>query len=278
LAAVFYALEGAWMKRLSKEGVGPVFVAWATSAGIVPLLWLAAWREGVPQPSPGFWLPCLGAVATNAVALVLYFKALSTGELSLVYPLLSLTPAWMLLSAHAITGEFPSPVALTGVALVTAGCYGLGLDGGGPLSPFRRLARSAGAREALAAGILWSLSANFDRVAVQAYSRYAYPALHGLFLIVLLLPFAWKADRADFDRFAAPKRLAGVLVQTLLGTGVVLFQFAAVELTQATHVIAVKRAGMVLAAYFGYRFYGESLGPRKLAFSAVVLLGLALLA
>lgn len=276
--ALFYALEGAWAKRLARGGFEPVFLAWVTTLMITPVLWAAALRDGLPELQPGFWLPFAMSVGLNTAALPFYFRSLAAGELSVVFPLLALTPMWMLLTTHAITGEFPSPAGLAGVGLATAGCYGLRLDAGGALEPLKRLWAAEGSRLALATSVLWSFTANFDKAAVEASSRFFYPALHGTLLAVTLLPWALRAGPAGAERLRTLEGGLGAGLLGLFGIGIVLAQFAAIDLSQATYVIAVKRAGIVPGVLIGWKLFGEPHGAKRLGLSVAVAAGLALMA
>ncbi|MFH2203720.1 MAG: EamA family transporter [Elusimicrobiota bacterium] len=268
------ALEGAWVKHLSGRGFKPEFFAWCAASFTLPILWFSVSVEGWPAIQPAFYFPFAMAVLGNTVGLICFFRALSYGQLSLVYPLLALTPVWMLLSTEFITGEFPGRLGLWGILLSTAGCYALGLDRTGPLSPFRNLWGIPGSRWALITSVIWSFTANFDKAAVEASSAMFHPAAAGTALAVTLFAAAPRSCVDGLKRCAKWDDLWRVLVLTALVGVLVLTQFAAVDRAQATYVTAVKRGGLVVGVLLGWLLYKEPYGLRRLALSCVVLAGI----
>lgn len=276
ISAAAYALEGVWVKRL-RGSFRPEFLGWVAATFTLPVLFVGLLLQGWPEIKPGFWSALAMTIAGNTVGIICFFRALSLGELSVVYPLLALSPAWMLLSTKLITGEFPSGAGLAGVLLCTGGCYALGLDKGGPLSPLRKLWNDAGGRYALLTSVIWSVTANFDKKAVETSSSMFYPAAHGIGLSLTLYALRVRRCTEEFRRLAAWDGAWRVGVLALIISLLVVSQFFAVDLAQATYVIAVKRSGMVLAVLLGWLLYKEPCGPRRLALSLLVLAGLLLI-
>ncbi|MFH1724526.1 MAG: DMT family transporter [Elusimicrobiota bacterium] len=273
-----YALEGAWVKHLSSHGFKPGFLAWSAAFFILPVLWLLVLLQGLPEIKPEFYFPFAMTVVGNTAAIACYFRALSYGQLSMVYPLLALTPVWMLLSTELITGEFPGRLGLLGIFLSTAGCYALGVDRTGPLSPFRNLWGNPGSRWALITSALWSLTANFDKAAVEASSALFHPAAVGVALSITLFAVSPRECRDGFRRFATLGGFWRIMVLSLLVILLVVCQFTAFDLAQATYVTSVKRGGLIIGVLFGWLVYKEPYGPRRLLLSLFVLAGLLCLA
>jgi len=269
-----FALEGLWVKHLNGRGFKPGFLAWTAVTFSLPVLWTCVYLEGFPKVSAAFYFPCAMSILGNTAALLFYFRALSFGQLSMVFPLLSLTPAWMLLSTHLITGEFPSTLGLAGIGVSTAGCYALGLDKTGPLSPIRNIWNNPGSRWALLAGLTWSLTANFDKAAVEASSAMLQPAAAGTGLAVTLFGASAGECAAGLRRCATRDGAWRILILTLIVCVLVVSQFIAFDLAQASYVISVKQGGMVLGVLLGWLVYKEPCGLRRLLISCVVLAGL----
>lgn len=276
LCAAAYALEGVWVKRL-RGRFRPEFLGWVAATLTLPILMTALYIQGWPEIRPGFYFALAMTILGNTAGIICFFRAISMGELSVVYPLLALSPAWMLLSTRLITGEFPSRAGLAGVLLCTSGCYALGLDKSGLLSPFRNLWKDAGGRYALLTSVIWSVTANFDKRAVEASSAMFYPVCHGIGLSMSLYLLTVRNCKDEFRRLATWDGAWRIGVLALIISVLVVSQFFAVDKAQATYVIAVKRSGMVLAVLLGWLLYEEPYGPRRLALSVVVLAGLLLM-
>ena len=275
LCGICYALEGVWIKKL--KDFKPEFLAWCAATLTIPFFWAALWLQGWPKVTPKFYLPFIMCLAGNAAGLTCYFRAFSYGDLSLVFPLLALTPAWMLLTAKSITGQFPAGLGLAGVLMSTLGCYALGLDGGGLLSPFKNLWRNPGGRWALIASVIWSVSSNFDKRAIAASSATFHPASHAIVLSLILYAAFGRRCREDFKRLATFDGFWRIMVLAVLVSALTLSQYMSVARTQAAYVVAVKRGGMVLGVLMGWLILKEPFGGRRFVLSLVVLAGLLLL-
>lgn len=284
-AAVLWALQGAWTKRLTAR-VHPAVVTWALFGLALPALaaWLAV--RGLPAVAGSFW-PVLGANAVlYLVSFRLYVSALEVGDLGVVYPLLALTPVLAAPAEWLLLGDRVGPSGAAGVLLVAAGVYLLHHRAGrSPLAPFRALAEDPGARRMLAVAALWAVSGTVDRAAVLRSSPAFYGTAMSLLLGLGLLPAALRSGRGPEDGEAAGRegleaalrgRPGALAVQGLLFAGMFVVQMEALRLTLATHVLTVKRSGTLLAVLMGGALFREGGTGRRLAGTAVLLAGVAL--
>jgi drug/metabolite transporter (DMT)-like permease len=126
---------------------------------------------GFPPLGPGL-LPAVAAtVAINVVATILFYRALSTTDLSLCIPILAFTPVFLILTSFIILGEIPSLAGAAGIFLVAAGAFLLTQKSGhgqsaSLLTPFRTLRHEKGVRLMLLVAFLYSLSVNYDKEVV----------------------------------------------------------------------------------------------------------------
>jgi drug/metabolite transporter (DMT)-like permease len=129
------ALSAALRDVASKHAVrraSPLAVALGVAA--VPALLLGAIvlvtgaLTGQPiRPDHGFWTALLVSGGINAIATPLIVLALQRSDLSLVAPLTSLTPLFMLATGVVVLGEWPGPRGVAGVAIIVAGAWLLAL-------------------------------------------------------------------------------------------------------------------------------------------------------
>lgn len=315
-AAVFYALHGAWSKRVSGR-VGPLVGAWAFFTFALPFIAVYLWWEGIPAVDPSFWPILAVNVALNLVASYLFLSALRSGDLGVTYPLLALTPIFVIPVEFQLLGELPGAWGALGIAMVVIGIYLLNFSHrrAGLLAPFLALTRNPGARRSLAVAVLWSVSGTLDRMAVLASS----PGFYGIGLAgglaILFLPVIWFARRggpagsphpsvhstepdpsairpAGIEAAPSPLGMPGLMeryshllpggyamlvIHGMLFAFMFILQMEALELALASYVLSIKRTGAILAVVLGWLAFREgAFGPRLLG-TAVTLSGVTIL-
>lgn len=217
----------------------------------------------------------------DLVGFTLYVTALEAGELSLTYPLLALTPVFVIPVEWVLLGEHPGLEGAVGIFLVAGGVYLLVSPGEdrGLLAPVRALAREPGARLMLGVAALWAVSGTIDRVAILRSS----PAFYGTTLTACLtigfIPVALRSGRGG-----RPAGISGrvrsapweLVVQGLLFAGMFILQAEALRLTLAAYVLALKRSGTLLSVLAGAAFFGEKATGRRLAATLLLVAGVVL--
>ncbi|MEB3323053.1 MAG: EamA family transporter [Synechococcaceae cyanobacterium] len=244
------------------------------------LVALAATPVAVLLAPPPRWSQLLSSLAAtavvNGVAFWAYGRSLARGDLSLVLPLINLSPVVLLLSGWLLVGERPSPAAVLGVLLVVAGALqlGRGAAAAGPRGALG-LWHRPGVRPMLLVAVLWGIGAGIDKLGVLAGGTLAWVA--GLHLVVglplLSLALATGEGR-QLRAVEAPRHrwrwLLLVALLALTGTGL---QMEALRRTAVVHVIAIKRLSTLLGALVGVVWLGEPSGSLRLPGALLMLAG-----
>jgi uncharacterized membrane protein len=214
-------------------------------------------------------------------------RALAEGKLSVVYPLLSLTPLAIVVTEWSYYRMLPSRLGALGVVLMASGVYALHLESQtcGWFGPLRSLAQRP-SRYALAVAMLWSVSSVADKVATQASSPAMYIVLFNVLFALLYLPVALRARRRSATRegevpsSAAPsmRRLGMLLLLGALWGVMALLQMHAITLTNVSYVIAAKRSGALVAVLFGSLAFREGALASRLAGTLLMTAGVWCLA
>lgn len=303
-AAVTYALQGAWTKRLTGWATSAV-ATWAIFGFSFPLLAGYALLRGMPPVEGSFWWALAANTAIHLVAFRLYVAALRDGDLGVTYPLLAVTPALVVPVEWLLLGDTPAGRGVLGIGLVVAGVYLLQLEGDdrSALDPFRALARDAGARRMLVVAGLWAVTGTVDRVAVLGSSPSFYGATLSLALGLGFLPAAVRgggggasgdgrassgrdgdgggssgeADGASLGP-ALAARPGALAVQGVIFAAMFVAQMEALSLALAAYVLAIKRSGTLLAVFLGGAWFEEEATGRRAGATAVLLLGVFLVA
>lgn len=284
LTAVCTALRDVASKHATRRA-DPVVVALGVATVPALALGAIALAGGIAPPGDGFWLALLVSGSVNAVATPLIVVALKHSDLSLVAPVTSLTPLFMLATGALVLGELPGPSGMAGVAVIVAGAYLLSVSEvrAGPLAPFRALLRDRGARAMLVVAFLYAFSATYDKVGTTASSPMLWAAAIHLVTALALLPLAvWRVRRtrtlartAGGDTAARPANGAAVsifLAGALTAIGAAA-QMTALLLTLAAFVIAVKRTSTLFGVLFGHSLFREARVGERLLGAAVMLAG-----
>jgi len=217
----------------------------------------------------------------DLIGFTLYVTALDAGELSLTYPLLALTPVFVIPVEWVLLGQHPGLEGAAGILLVACGVYLLVSPGEdrGPLAPLRALAREPGARLMLGVAALWAVSGTIDRVAILRSSPAFYGSALTAALAVGFIPFALRSGRGGRPA-GLPGTLRsagwGLVVQGLLFAGMFILQAEALRLTLAAYVLTLKRSGTLLSVLAGAMFFGEKGTGRRLAATLLLLAGVVL--
>lgn len=215
------------------------------------------------QPWPAldrtFVLTLLADGGINTVAFWLYSRALQSGDLSLAAPIVNLTPLFMLVTSPLIVGERIQGDDLWGVVLISIGAYALNWTAQQQSfwTPLFALWRQPASRLMLIVAMLWSLTANLDKVGVQHSSPLLWVTCVFAFMGVAQLGLVQLAPQPP-DPLPLRQWPWGWLLLIGLFMGIaVASQMYALTLTNVVNVIALKRLSTLLGVGYGALFFGE---------------------
>lgn len=276
--ALTYALQGiiakAIFRRTALHESGLLFLSFLLA---IPLLAPLALSTPFPPPDRTFLLALTADILLNLIAFTAFYGAIRRTDLSIAMPLVALTPVYMLLTSWWILGEASTPAGWAGVFLAGSGCYLLGASGARtPLDPLRRIAGDPGARLAFLTGIIWSVTANLEKLAVLHSSPLWFPLLFQLGFCLAYLPVWLHLPRTD-RRPDTPAAWVWVTLHAAVGVAMAVTQMSVLQWTLAQYVIVIKRAGILLSVLAGIFWFGEIQGGLRLVASLVILAGVALI-
>src|SRR2546430_12978278 len=103
LTAVCESLKDVSGKK-SLRDADEYVVAWALGAFALPVLLPALLFSGVPVIGPDFWIVLIADGTLNALAALLYIKAIKYSDLSITVPLVTFTPLFLLITSPLTVG------------------------------------------------------------------------------------------------------------------------------------------------------------------------------
>jgi uncharacterized membrane protein len=204
-------------------------------------------------------------------------KAITLGDLSEVVPMLSFTPLFLLFTSPVIVGEFPHLIGFIGVILTVAGSYllNINLRTKSFLSPFQALWTNKGTRYMLIVAFMWSISANYDKVALKNSSVIQYTFFLNLFVQVGVTIITIQKKR-----FVLPKTKEGICNLFLVGALSALstiFHLIGVTLTLVTYIVALKRTSGMMSIILGHFVLKEPNIRERFLGAAIMFLGVVLI-
>ncbi len=262
-AAVMHA---AWNARLKagKDRLldAALLFAVAGAIGIVTALFTSA-----VKPEAWLWIGVTAALHLPYVYLLA--RAYELGELSHVYTIARGLPPLMItfLAAFAIS-EFPTELAVVGIALISIGILTVGMSAGAHLE---------GTIIAAAVAVTIAFYSVSDGIGVRASgSALAYNGWVFFAVGVTTTIMALALRRGRVIAYAKTHWRRAVIggVLSFVSYGLVLW---AMTIAPIAGVSAFRETSVVFAALMGMIFFGEAAGKRRIAGAVIVALGAVVL-
>jgi drug/metabolite transporter (DMT)-like permease len=255
---VFETITNIHFSRKSIAHVSATQRAFALAFGslLVAILYLAI--IGIPVIQPRFWMIVSIQAVLLTIAFVLRMRALAGAALSKVLPIMQLQLVFLLVTNPLMTNDSVKFMGWVGVLLTAVGIYSSQFtkdhdSATDLLTPFKEIWKP-GMREMLFVTIIFSVTSNLDKLAIQSSSGSFYLVVIYSFIAVLLMGmmrFNVASSSATFrtamSESLAPKMLAGGFAQgvTLIG------QVIALTLAPVPFVIAFKQLSVGVGSLWG---------------------------
>ena len=231
----------------------------------------------IPIINNPFWISLIVSGTLNAIAIVLYMKAIKSSDLSITIPFITFTPLFLLLTSPLILSEFPSTIGVFGVLLIVAGAYFMKIKEKkkGFLSPFKHILKEKGPRLMLVVAFIYSISSNFDKIGVVNSSPLFWAISMNLFNVLILFPVVYFKSSSGFKEFE--KHWKSVVPIGLFMAAMIFFQMNAIEIGQVTYVISIKRTSAIMSVIFGVLIFKDKGIKERLLGAVLMVLGVVLI-
>lgn len=276
LTALFSSFRAVFSKK-SLKNMDEYVVAWALRFfALIFLLPLLLFIE-IPDVGNQFWLALLIGGGLNALATVLYMKAIKSSDLSKSFPILSFTPVFLLITSPLIIGEFPGVPGVVGIFLIVIGAYTLNIKkvNSGYLSPLRAIVKEQGPRLMLIVAFIWSITSNFDKIGIQNSSSLFWAVSLNIFLTLLMTPIIFYKSRSKLNIVKFNLRILFPL--GLLNSLSIISHVIAISLTFVSYVMAIKRTTAIFTVIFGYLIFKETGLKERLLGVIIMVIGVLLI-
>lgn len=264
-AALTQAAQFAVVKGRARDIPPLVIVAWTqTVAFSAWVLFFVISGHAFGAPSSA-WPAIMASAVLVAGMSGLLARASARGDISIVGPILALSPAFTVLPDAALSGTLPTPLGWFGLGLSLIGTMSLsgGAAGGGRL-PALLVRRDA--RDALGAAFLLGFLAAVDRWGALTLGPPSYLVCSHGASALLTGAIALRTTPSDFAASTTPRNLVTVVSHGVLGVTGTGMQTTALTMAPAAYVNAIRRMSAVLAVLLGRALFREpDLGRRLLS-------------
>lgn len=239
-------------KRVLTKSNAMLFT-WLLFALPLPAIYAADLISGVPRPLPGFYSAIFTALPLEILAQILYMQALRLSPLSMVAPLLSLSPVFMLAVPLLLIGERISLPSGFGVLMIAAGTYILnaGAAKRGILEPLRALVRERGAVYMCLVALLFAFTATLSKKAIMLSSPFHYMAVYWTCLVVCMAPLVAATYHGRWNEALDGGTVRKSLLPALLFVVAVMAAAFALSMAKVTYVVSIKRLSALFSIVLG---------------------------
>ena len=213
----------------------------------------------------------------NIISLYLFLNALKNEEISICIPLLSYSPLFSLLFSKYLLNENLSSYQYFGIFIIFFGSFVMFTKSlrikDLLISPFS-LIKNKGAQKIILVTIIWSLIPVLDKKSLMYIDIFFHGFLQSSMALLFLFFFIKTPNFKDFINFNK-KQLYFVIFLITFSFLATLVQFEALKVNLVPILEVFKRAtGILLALFFGYFFFKEQIGLKKVLSIIIILIGL----
>lgn len=228
----------------------------------------------VPWPEPHMWPIFATAFVIHLVYKILQAYSYTYGAYTVVYPVVRGTgPFFTVIGAYLLFGEVFTLTQWLGVAVLLAGIFGLAVY---------NLLRLEAARDTLPlalglagmTGVFVALYTTYDAYGIRATADPFTFLAWFFFIDGLVFPFI---AAVRYRRLAAPPTLSPLVARGVIGAVVACLSFGSImmatRLDKVGEAAIMRETSVVFAAFIGWAFLGDTVGPRRVALMGLIAIG-----
>ena len=271
LNPIFDSLKGVFSKKASKR-VDPLLVSWFNN--LIPLILFSPLLFFIDLKfNYQFFEALFISGIINITSAILYHRAIFKDDISVVVPMLSFTPLFLLFLSPLIVGEFPDAWGLIGTILIISGSYllNINLKKQGIFSPLKSLLKNKGTFYMLIVAFIWAISANYDKRGIKASSIYQYIIFVNLFITIGTTIFVYSKRKVSLQ--ALKLEYKNLLMVGFLTSLAYFVHMTAITLTLVVYVVSLKRTGGMISVLLGYFIFKEQNIRQRFLGSAIMFIG-----
>ncbi|HYB71105.1 MAG TPA: EamA family transporter [Candidatus Bathyarchaeia archaeon] len=277
-AALTQAVQFAVVKGRARAIPPLVIVTWTQTVACGA--WIVYFGvTGHPFTTPGAVWPAVAAAWVLVLGMSgLLARASARGDISIVGPILALSPLFTVAPDAVLSRTWPSALGWVGLVLSLTGTVSLsGTATAGPFGRVRALLARRDALDALGAAFLLGFLAAVDRYGARHLGTPSYLVVTHGGSGLLTGAIALITTPRGLAESWTPRNLVTVLAHGLLGVTGTGMQTSALTMAPAAYVNAIRRVSAVVAVVLGRALFGEPDLARRLVAALLACAGAACL-
>jgi uncharacterized membrane protein len=231
----------------------------------------------IPNLGNNFFYALIAIGIFNTIAFLLFFKAIKASDLSIVAPITTLSPIFLLITSPLLVGEFPNFIGILGIFIIVIGAYVLKFQNKsqGYLAPFKSLFKETGSRLMFGVVLVWSITANVDKIGVQNSSPILWTITAHLSVAIFILPIVFWKSKINIQNIKSNFR--NLILIGFINTLAILCQMSALQLALVSFVIAVKRTSALFNVLWGWLIFKEQGIKERIVGSIIMIVGVVVI-
>ncbi len=275
LSGFFHSLMGAASKK-SVNKTDEYISGFAYSFFALPFFLLALFWSEWAALNFTFWWTMSVTVVLSVTAIYLFMKALNLSELSLVAPLLALTPLFLIFTSDLILGEFPSFLGISGIISIVLGVYILNIkEKNKILEPLKSLLKNKGAQAMLMVAFIYSIACNVDKIAIQNSNPVTFLIISKSLTALIFLSLVCFKSKIGFQGIKS--NFKWLIPIGIFSAGTLLSQMIAINIALVPYIISLKRSSALFSVVLGFLIFKEKNTKPKLLGAAIMVVGVFLI-
>lgn len=260
--------------------ISPLVFYWAVLVISTPIVFIFAWKDGIPKLTLLFFVGIIGSVIFYTISKLWFYKVIKDSHLSQVHPLVSLGPIVALLFAIPILAEKPSGFAVLGSLVSLLGVYVLNISSlrEGLFEPFKILFRNKMAFLMLASVAVGGVVPVFDKLAINNTtpnnSMFAL-LIENIVIISGLLPYIITKRETTFQEITANKKF--IILLGIIGAASNMFAFVALNSGNVGIVTAIFRTQVFFVLFFSFLFFKDRPKLETIIGTIIMIIGLVII-
>jgi len=240
-------------------------VALVSNALALPLLWTSVLLNNTATIQIDFWWQMLLMLPFEMVVMVLFFKALTSSQLSYSFPFVSFMPVFVAIGSFFILGETVGILTYIGASIIVLGAFLMNLKSTITEANIR------GILYMLGVAALWGYLIPMGSLSVTYSSAELYPAIYFTLATLLFVPIYLLKRTGpirDIGNHVIPFALIGIFF-----AGFTIANWYAYSLGPATAISALTMLAIPVTSLIDSWYHKESLTTRQIAATILMTVG-----